>query len=114
MDLEDAILLAKLRKAVGYDLVVAEVFKFAPMLFARMMCGLTTKFSAMLFGPVQSKGGQMLDIYKGAGTQAECKNRRGILVTCALGKTLRTAARMRLLPHAHENFTDTQFGGLPH
>ena len=114
LDMEAVIIKSKTGKAIGEDLIPFDIYKLAPTLFAQAFASLSIKVSAMLFEPVQAKGGNMIHIFKGRGEMTECDSSRGILLTSSLGKAMRAAGRVKLVPYAESSFIDTQLCGLPH
>ena len=66
----------------------------------------------LLCEPLQFKGGEAKELWKKKGATHLVTSHRAILLAEALGKTVRSALRPRLVDHAEEHFRPTQCGGL--
>lgn len=90
-------------KDVGGSLIPGDARHAFPAQFAAAFHPLLTKAALCISEPLKSKGGTLLDIYKGAGDESCCGGSRGILLKDDLAKLSHRHIRNRLLA-SYEQF----------
>ena len=113
IDLEKAIHKMRYRKAPGPDRLPNELLKACPGDAAGVLFPIILKMIFRLEEPLQWKGGQIISLFKGKGSQSDCQNHRGILLTSVLGKAVRSTIRDRLNEPYLAATDDLQLGGKP-
>ena len=113
LDLEKAIRKMRYRKAPGPDRLPNELLKACPGETAGVLFPIILKMIFRLEEPLQWKGGQIISLFKGKGSQSDCQNHRGILLTSVLGKAARSTIRDRLNEPYLAATDDLQLGGKP-
>ena len=113
IDLERAIRKMSYRKAPCPDRLPNELLKACPSDAAAVLYPVVLKMIFRLEEPLQWKGGQIISLFKGKGSQSDCQNHRGILLTSVLGKAVRSSIRSRLNTPYLEATDDLQLGGKP-
>ena len=79
-DVERIMSKAKLRKAVGEDLIGAEVHKSLPALFAEVYNPMFVKSVMWAWWPMQWKGGHVMEVLKSAGKSADVTGYRDVTI----------------------------------
>ncbi|CAE7242191.1 unnamed protein product [Symbiodinium sp. CCMP2592] len=110
-DLETAMRAAKADRAVGNDILPAELWKVQAPILSRVMYPLLLKIAFRLEEPLQLKGGSMFHIWKAKGPQDACASYRGILVSSAFSKCVHGAFRTKCNQWFNALATPLQIGG---
>jgi len=97
-------------KAVGRDLVPAEVLQAGKFQAALLVSNLTTQIISNQTAPVDCKGGRIADVYKGKGNPAVCNHSRGILVQDHIGKVVSNVLKDQVTDKYNHHMPDSQHG----
>ena len=100
-------------KACGLDGIPGEALKSCPALFARLYQPLYTKSVLSLNRPLQWRGGQLYECYKGSGSSATPENYRSLYVSSVVGKGLHKLLRRRITENTQKTFHPLQCGAKP-
>ena len=98
------------RKAVPEDGLGGELFAAQPHRLARLYHPLLTKATTSFMVPLQIRGGQVHEIYKGKGPQQHASSYRDVTISSEFAKAFGSLLRPRMLPVIAELAGDTQFG----
>ena len=98
------------RKAVPEDGLGGELFAAQPHKLARLFHPLLTKTVTLLLVPMQIRGGQIHEIYKGKGLQRLATSYRDVTITSEFAKSFGSLMRPRLLLTIEKITGLTQFG----
>ncbi|OLP99284.1 hypothetical protein AK812_SmicGene18181 [Symbiodinium microadriaticum] len=88
----------KHHKAVGADLVSAELLRFDVPVSSRQLFPVLAKASIRAFEPVAFRGGELFLLAKRAAKTLGCSGFRSILLTSVAGKVYHRCVRQTLLP----------------
>ena len=111
--LENALRRVKPGRAPGPDALVPDLFRATPRIFATKLYPVLLKQCLRIEEAASSKGGRLVNIYKGRGSFKECGNYRGILLMNIIGKVLRSTLRPIVNKPYELNTEGLQLGGKP-
>ena len=101
---------ASKRKAAPEDGLGGELFAAQPQRMARLFHPLLTKSFTSLMLPMQIRGGQIHEIYKGKGSQKQATSYRDVTIASEFAKTVGSLLRPRMLSTVAAVSGGTQFG----
>ena len=114
--IELALRKTKTRSAPGPDGVSGDVLLLTRTWIAIQVTALTLKAALTLQTPLQSRGGQLFQLYKGKGSQSLMDKYRSILLADCVGKLSSRSYRTRFTPFIAQAMRDAltwQCGGVP-
>lgn len=97
-------------KAIGEDLVPDELLRACPQAALRLIHPLIVKSAATLRPPLQWRGGQILELYKGKGPAADVCNYRDVCLASTWAKVYGKCWRTRLASRLRELAGAQQYG----
>ena len=98
------------RKAVPEDGLGGELFAAQPHRLARLFHPLLSKAVTSFLLPLQIRGGQIHEIYKGKGLQKLASNYRDVTIASEFAKSFGSLLRPRMLPIVEKIAGTSQFG----
>ena len=100
-------------KACGLDVIPGEVLKAKPVCMAKLYHPLYAKSVLNLCRPIQWRGGQLYECYKGTGKSSLPQNYRSLYISSVVGKGLHKLRRQRVPANTQSTFHDLQCGTRP-
>ena len=104
LEVEESFRRQPVGKAAGLDGLPSEIMKASPTHLARLYQPLFAKSSLTICRPLQWRGGQLYDCYKGSGESGNVGNFRSLYISSTVGKSYH-----KLLRHKREGAVDRTF-----
>ncbi|CAE7879862.1 unnamed protein product [Symbiodinium microadriaticum] len=109
-DLEDVLRRAPRRKALGLDAIPGELLAASPAAMGRALYPLVFKSAAMLYQPVQWRGGILQESWKRAGDASSPTSYRSLFISSQVGKCYHKLLRRKAAPYVEQALHDFHLG----